>query len=260
MSKAILKEHPTTHAYGVSLSATDSNTSCGCPHRALAEDETKHDVFIDYTVDALRKHHISSDALEQRKAAAAAFGMTTPSPYPTAKDTQRGNFAEVVLAEYLMAATDAVMPVYRLRYNPNVEQSMKGDDVLLFDLDSDPIRIVVGESKFRGKPSKTVVEEIVEGLKRSSESNLPASLMFVADRLFKENPELGEKVMQCAKLILTDKLPIDYIGFLLSNDNAAANVHRSTKNEVHNMLMVSLAMPDPESAVEEAYGRLEAEL
>ncbi|MFQ6963494.1 MAG: Hachiman antiphage defense system protein HamA [Oscillospiraceae bacterium] len=45
---------------------------------------------------------------------------------------------------------------YRLRYNTNPDQSMKGDDVLLFDLDSDPVRIVVGESKFRGTPDEAV--------------------------------------------------------------------------------------------------------
>ncbi len=34
----------------------------------------------------------------------------------------------VFLAEYIVAESEASLPVYRLRYNPNVEQSMKGDD------------------------------------------------------------------------------------------------------------------------------------
>lgn len=263
MSKISLKKHPVNHPYGISLSATDSATSCGCPHRVLKEEAEQHDAFIDFTVGALRAHHISDVDLRRRKALIASLGFTglPLSPYPTVEKTQRGNYAEVVLAEYLKAATDAVMPVYRLRYNPNPQQSMKGDDVLLFDLDSKPVRIIVGESKFRGTPSKAAVEEIVAGLKRSHEGNLPASLMFVAERLFEAGEqELGEKVMQCVELFATDKLQIDYIGFLLSNSNAGKNVNRSTTNELHNLLMVSLSMDDPEKAVDEAFGKLEAEL
>jgi len=51
------------------------------------------------------------------------------------------------LAEYLSSTTDAQLPIYRLRYNTNPDQSMKGDDVLLFDLDAEPVRIIIGESR-----------------------------------------------------------------------------------------------------------------
>ena len=108
------------------------------------------------------------------------------------------------------------LPIYRLRYNTNPDQSMKGDDVLLFDLDSDPVRIIVGESKFRGIPDKQSVIDIVDGLVRSYKAGLPISLMFVAERLFQENkPELGRKVQNCAILFATNKLHIDYVGFLM---------------------------------------------
>ena len=44
---------------------------------------------------------------------------------------------------------------------------MKSDDVLLFDLDAAPVRIIVGESKFRTTPDKQAVVDIVDGLVRS---------------------------------------------------------------------------------------------
>ena len=47
---------------------------------------------------------------------------------------------------------------------------MKGDDVLCFDLDSDPVRIIVGEAKYRGKASKAVIQDILEGLQKSKEA------------------------------------------------------------------------------------------
>lgn len=266
MSKVIIKEHPKSHPYGISLSATDGATACGCQHRALKENTDQWDAFMDFTVEALRTHHVSDADLQRRKALIDSMKidglqLSRILPYPTAEKTQRGNFAEVVLAEYLKAVTDAEMPVYRLRYNPNIQQSMKGDDVLLFDLDSDPVRIIVGESKFRGTPSKATVDEIITGLKRSHEGKLPVSLMFVVNRLFDEgNQELGEKVLQCTRLIMADKLTIDYIGFLMSNGYTDRNIYRSTTDELHNLLMISLAMSAPENVVKEAYERLEAEL
>jgi hypothetical protein len=54
-----------------------------------------------------------------------------------------------------------------VRYNPNVDQSMKGDDVLAFDLDSHPVRVIVGEAKVRATSTKGSVQEIVTGLVRS---------------------------------------------------------------------------------------------
>lgn len=52
---------------------------------------------------------------------------------------------------------------------------MKGDDVLAFDLEADPVRIIVGEAKFRASSSKAAVKEIVEALERSQRGGLPAS-------------------------------------------------------------------------------------
>jgi hypothetical protein len=266
LSKNIINKHPKAHPYGVSLSATDGTTSCGCPHRALKEHAPMREAFIDYTAKALKTHHISDTNFQHRKKAIQSMkikglSLSGSLPYPSAEKTQRGNFAEIVLAEYLKTTTDADLPIYKLRYNPNVQQSMKGDDVLLFDLDSDPIRIIVGEAKFRKTPSKAAVDEIVAGLKRSHEGNLPVSLMFVANRLFdEENQKLGEKILQCAELIATDKLNIDYVGFLMSNGNASNHVDRSTTSELHNLLMISLGMSSPEAAVSEAYRKLEAEL
>jgi hypothetical protein len=36
---------------------------------------------------------------------------------------------------------------------------MKGDDVLAFDLDSHPVRVIVGEAKFRATSTKDSVQE-----------------------------------------------------------------------------------------------------
>lgn len=247
--------------FSISLSCSDENSINGVPHRCLIENGHP-DVLLDYMALALQNHHISPDALEIRKDIIESLRiMDAPiplSPYPQNPTTQKGNFAEVFLAEYLCATTAAELPIYRLRYNPNVEQSMKGDDVLLFDLDSDPVRIIVGESKFRGVPDKQAVVDIVDGLVRSNKAGLPISLMFVAERLFEaRNSELAKKVQNCAILFVTNQLQIDYVGLLMSNHNAKRIVNTHASSELHNLLMISLNFESPETIVQQAFVRLE---
>jgi len=264
MNNRIIGNHPTEHTYGTSLSACDKTTSLGISHRVLSENGNRI-AFMDFTVEVLKAHHISPEALERRKTAINSLkikglDISRLSPYPTDSKTQCGNFAEVVIAEYLCASTPATLPIYRLRYNPNPNQSMKGDDVLLFDLDSNPVRIIVSESKFRGTPTKAAVDEIMEGLTRSSNGALPVSMTFVSDRLFEQgNVELGEKVLKCVDLLVADKLDINYVGFLLSNNNVANHVDRNTI-ALHNLLMISLGVNSPEDMVQDAFQRLEADL
>lgn len=259
----LINDHPCgKHPLAISILSEDKKTNTGVPHRKLTDNE-EHEAFLGYMVPALEQHHASPDKLVRRgelmRALRAPGICSQISPFPMSAITRKGNFAEVFLAEYLTQTTRANLPVYRLRYNPNPNQSMKGDDVLMFDLDSKPMRIIVGEAKFRGTPSNQAVIETVDGLVRSSKNCIPASLMFVADRLFDEkNDVLGEKVQNCAVQIAEGEIQIDYVGLLMGNENAAQNVDRSTPNELRNLLMISLGMQKPENLVHDAFERLVA--
>ena len=261
----IINNHPKgTHPFAISLTATDKTTISGVNHRELKENN-HNEVFLDFMVPAIKNHHLSPEAFERRKNLIQSLGLANvpipTSPYPHNATTQKGNFAEIFLAEYLSSTTGVLIPVYRLRYNPNIEQSMKGDDVLLFDMDSDPVRIIVGEAKFRSTPSKQAVIEAVDGLVRSNTTGLPVSLMFVADRLFEEgNAAMGEKVQDCAILFANSKLRIDYVGLLMSNSNASNYVNEHTKSDLHSLLMISLGIQSPETIVGQAFKRLEGTL
>lgn len=259
----IIKNHPTgNHPFSVSLQSTDGNTSSGTAHRSLVENG-HNDVILNYMTTALQKHHISTEALKRHQELIDSFKIANlihkpQSPYPQNPKTQKGNFAEIFLAEYLSSTTDAQLPIYRLRYNPNPDQSMKGDDVLLFDLDSNPVRIIVGESKFRSTPNKQAVIDIVDGLLRSNKLGLPTSLMFVAERLFQENnPYMGKKVQECAVLFASNKLHLDYVGLLMSNHNAKNSVNNYTTNSIKHLLMISLGMQEPVLIVKQSFENLE---
>lgn len=263
---SILGDHPSPpHPFGITLSSRDGETTTNVPYRALLEREGMRAPAVSAISEMLLRHHASPDAIrrsEQQLDIMRRLGMEPAQlrlgRFPANPSTRKGNFAEIILAEYIVAASGVTLPVYRLRYNPNIEQSMKGDDVLAFDLDAEPVRIVVGEAKFRGASSVAAVREIVDGLLKSYKAGLPISLQFIADRLFEEgHVELGTRVSECAILLARDKLRIDYIGLLLSDSDTVDRVANGTPGGLRHLAMVSFSVDDPDSLVEACYRTLE---
>lgn len=261
--ESVTSAHPTsTDPIGICFSSSDSNSEFGVPTRSLFETKTYTEQFVSIMRSWLRNHHASPEDLvrdRKRREALARQGFEFPvSRFPKSSTTQKGNWAEVFLCEYIKSSCDASIPVYRLRYNPNVEQSMKGDDVLAFDLDADPVRIIVGESKFRKAPSKQAVEEIIEALEKSHKGGLPASLQFVANTLFTQgNEELGSRIEECADHFVKGSLRINHIGLLASNQNGFAHVNRNAKTSVHHLAVMSLNLDNCEQIVNDCFASLE---
>lgn len=255
----IIGPHPLApHACGIHFAATDQQTAHTVPHRLLHDTPLQSVGFNAAMTQWIVAHHLAPEAAERdriRREALARQGLTDPvQRFPTNPRTQKGNWAEVLLAEYITASCGAQLPVYRLRYNPNVDQSMKGDDVLAFDLDSTPVRVLVGEAKFRSIPSKAVVEELVAALIKSHSGNIPASLQFVADVLFESgNHELGQKVAACNALFAQGRLQLDYVGLLVSNSNAHIHVQRNAKSDVRRLAVMSLGLANPAELVATCY-------
>lgn len=262
----ILGDHAlAAHPFGDLLVARDGATASKAFHRALAEKDGSRELVVEALQTMLVNHHVSQEALKRTtslREAMRRLGLEAEQAklrrFPTNASTQKGNLAEIVLAEYIRSASGLVLTVYRLHYNPNVDQSMKGDDVLAFDLDANPPRIVVGEAKFRGASSAAAVKEIVAGLLRSYEGGLPASLQFVADRLFDAGEaDLGTKVMNCAKLFVFGELRIDYVGMLMSDTKSAERVNDATPGALRRLAMISFGVKDPDALVTACYAKLE---
>jgi hypothetical protein len=259
-AEEVIGPHPLSpHPCGIHLTSTDQNTAHAVPHRVLDDASLRTVEFTGAMTQWIVTHHVSPEAVEQdrmRREALLRQGLTDParSRFPTNSKTQKGNWAEILLAEYVASSTNTQLPVYRLRYNPNIDQSMKGDDVLAFDLDSNPARVIVGEAKFRSTPSKAVVEELVSALVKSHSGNIPASLQFVADRLFESgNSELGAKVAGCNVLFAQGRLQLDYVGLLVSSRDAHRHVHKNAKSAVHRLAVMSLGLADPQGIVAASY-------
>lgn len=262
----ILGGHPAPpHPLSRILAAKDGKTQTKVAHRALTEKEGKRASAVKWIREMLARHHASPEALKlskQHREAMKRLGFEAQQErlrrFPTNPSTRKGNLAEVVLAEYVVAASGVTLPVYRLRYNPNVDQSMKGDDVLAFDLDANPVRVIVGEAKFRAASSAAAVSEIVDGLLRSQKGGVPASLPFVADRLIEAGQaDLGVRVLQCAKLFALGTLRLDYVGMLLSDRQSPDRVDAATPDSLRRLVMISLGIEDPDSLIEPCYSNLE---
>lgn len=255
----IIGPHPLPpHPCGIHLAATDQQTAHGVPHRVLDDGPLQSAGFTAAMTQWIVTHHVKPEAIEHdriRREALARQGLVDPARrFPSNTKTQKGNWAEILLAEYVAASSNTQLPVYRLRYNTNVDQSMKGDDVLAFDLDSNPVRVLVGEAKFRATPSKQVVEELVGALVKSHSGNTPASLQFVADRLFDSgNSELGAKVAECNALFAQGRLQLDYVGLLVSSENAHSHVQKNAQSSIRRLAVMSLILANPEGVVADSY-------
>lgn len=255
----IVGPHPLPpHPCGSGLTAIDQKTLYDVPHRILENNPQHQDELYNAITKWIVNHHVSPESIERdrkRRDALERQGFQDPTQrLPSNTSTQKGNWAEILLAEYVAASCNTQIPVYRLRYNPNVDQSMKGDDVLVFDLDSNPVRVLIGEAKFRSTSKKDVVGELIESLEKSHSGNVPASLQFVADRLFDSGQaELGEKVAQCNTLFAQNRLQLDYVGLLVSNTKAHDHVCSTAQSKVQRLAVMSLALADPAVVVVDTY-------
>jgi hypothetical protein len=243
---------------GCRFSHSDRLSKHGVATRDLSETDAFEDDFLEQMRVWLMQHHANPEKLERWKKRCEVFERMgyelPPSPFPLDSNTRKGNWAEVFLAEYIASSCGADLPVYRLRYNPNPDQSMKGDDILAFDLDSDPVRVIIGEAKYRSTPAKQSVTDMVSSLEKSCALGLPISLQFVADRLFEEgNAAIAVKVEQCAELFALGKLRRDHIGFLAGNDKSATRVNEHASSSFRRIAVLSLSLKDGSELIKSSY-------
>lgn len=259
----ILGKHPAEKLFGGHLHAEDSPTNTNIPHRSLNHGQTGRKRTVEQLCAALIKHHVSTEMIARdrrklQKLHEQGYTNANDRRFPTSDKTRKGNLAEAFLAEYINTASDTILPVYRLRYNPNIEQSMKGDDVLVFDFTSERPRIIIGEAKFRGTSTKKAIQDIVSALVRSHNAGLPASLQFVVDRLYElNNIELADRVADCSIKMAQGKLDLNYVGLLLSDGKSKSKIHEHTTAELRNLVMISLGIDDPGDFVADCFNGIE---
>lgn len=255
----IIGIHPAPPDFiGVWLSHTDLPVSGNKKHRALSENVGVRAQAIDqvaaWVLDNLISDFMKNQMHEERLKILASHKMEKLSDkfalLPKPDRTVKGVITEVILVEYLKKTTGYTPIIHKLHYNPNVDQSMKGDDCLLFDPADINHRVIYGESKFRSVPSKQVIQEIVDNLQNNK--RLPVSLPFVANILATNNQvDKAKEVMEVLNLINEGKTPVHNAGFLLSlksTSNSTDTYHVVEQNLTTTnptLVFISLGIDNP---------------
>lgn len=81
---------------------------------------------------------------------------------PKVDKTRKGNFGEIIACEYLRQVEGYDLPVYRLRWNPNPDTSMRGEDAITFKFgnsDGTGREICITEAKVMAQYSGDTIQE-----------------------------------------------------------------------------------------------------
>ncbi|OYQ69136.1 hypothetical protein B9T13_10075 [Wohlfahrtiimonas chitiniclastica] len=254
----LIGEHPKSGLFFDWFECEDTPATANKKHRKLTKKGVDSSVLISYLSQWIIKHHVTKARMariEKKKQILDKHGfamhMEGKIPFPIkSATTQKGNLGEIILAEYLTETSGLEILVYKLRYNPNVEQSMKGDDLLLFEKQNIQNRIIMGEAKFRATKSKKALEDIVESL---SNKNLPISLTFVSDRLDEMNDALADEIDDLITNLHTQKTPVTYVGFYHSEASAYKTIEKYLNSDNKNLVIVSYGEDDPVQLIENSF-------
>ena len=257
----LIGEHPVVGIFNDWCEYDDTIASPNKKHRSLKNNGITRSILVETLSDWIIKHHTSIkqiERFEKKKLILNKHNFTKyvseRMPFPIKNfTTQKGNLGEIILAEYLKSSSGLELLIYKLSFNSNIEQSMKGDDVLLFDKNDIKNKIIMGESKYRTTPNKKVVQDIMKALSKDS---LPISLPFVRDRLDElGEDDLADEVNDLISDVIKRNIPIIYVGFLHSNDNVSNTVetHLNTNNE--NLVLISYGEQNPENLIKESFDK-----
>lgn len=173
------------------------------------EDSMQRTEIEPFLVEMLRDYHTHS-AVDQNlfrqlgfpRLAATIVGDQRPRKY----ETRVGNLMEILTCE-IAKTQDYVFPVLRLQFNPNPDQSMKGDDVLGFRFppnNDDHSTVLVGEAKFRKTYHKKAVEDAYEALSNGFRP-YPHSMEFVSTiSTLRRDIMLADKVNRLRHLLASN--------------------------------------------------------
>lgn len=253
----LIGNHPNIeHPIGAWLNCNDipvTETKC---HRELTEKNTKrNDDLILWMANKLISHHYSTFRLEQLKKKFGELGFPKYAEQnrklPTADNVKKGNATEILLTEYIQSTLNReLIKVFKLKYNPNVDQAVKGDDTLMVDLleleDGNDLKIYLGESKFRSTPSKQVIDDVSSSLEKEK---MPLSYSFLVEEIAKSNVELALKLDDFIVQDIKDKGQLIYTGLILSNEHTSRFVKNNFNNDNPELILISIGIQNPENFI-----------
>ena len=258
----ILGLHPINHhVIGEWLDYEDKESTETSCIRVLSEKKPFDDAVIEPFSKNLIDYHYTPATINSLKKKFEKLGLKEFGTYyaqsrnlPQNVNTRKGNAVEVLMTEYSLAAINKLDLTYahRFRYNPNVDQSMKGDDMLIVDFsDETNPTIYIGEAKFRKTVDKAVLEDVKKSL---AKDKMPLSLTFLRDRFENVDDNKYAKLDDLFIQKLSD-YDIRYIGFIVGDKNAGKNVEEKWECDNPKHIMLVLSLDEPEEFVKQAFDK-----
>lgn len=246
------------------LNHNDHKPTSTKKHRSLTENNLERKGFVEQLSVWIIKHHITEHKiyrLQRKQQLLGKYGyekhLTAQALLPIDENTRKGNATEIILCEYLKSSSSLNLLFYRLRFNGNVNQAMKGDDVLLLNRNNIYEKVIIGEAKFRSTPTKKVIEEIASNLEADK---LPLSLTQIENYLDSIGEhKLAESISDLVSNMHNSKANIVSSGLLLSTKSATPGNDTTSQVEKHfsstnpNLVFLSLGLDNPDEIISEAF-------
>lgn len=265
--KDLIGSHPKApDIFSTWLKCNDVAVTATKSHRSLTPlIATTDKVLIDWLGTKIFEHHHSEYRIKKLKENFGTLGFKKYAEQnrklPVSDRTKKGNATEILLSEYIEGSLGKkLVTVFKLKYNPNADQAMKGDDTLMVDVVTNKnnarVRLYLGEAKFRKTPTSAVVKTISKSL---SKDKKPLSYSFIVDELGR-----SDKTKPLADLLdtfLIDEIKgkgdLIYTGFLLSNTDTFDVVEASLNSDNPFLVLVSVGIQDPEDLITKAFEKAE---
>jgi hypothetical protein len=263
----LIGSHPKApNIFGIWLDCNDVPVTKTKSHRSLTPlINTTDTQLIEWLGRKIFEHHHSEYRIQKLKENFTKLGYKKYAEQnrklPKSEKTKKGNATEVILSEYIESTLGKkLVKAFKLKYNSNADQAMKGDDTLLIDIidnkKTKKIKLYLGEAKFRKTPSSTVVKTISTSL---SKDKKPLSYTFMVDELARDT-----KTKDLADLLDTfiideikGKGDLIYTGFLLSNANTFNVVEANLNSDNPLFVLVSISINTPEELITKAFEKAE---
>lgn len=263
----LIGNHPSLpNIFAKWLASNDVAVTATKSHRSLTPlISTTDNDLIEWLGRKLFYHHHSDYRIEKLKENYSKLSYNKYAEQhrklPKADKTKKGNATEILLTEYIESCINKkLIKVFKLKYNPNVDQAIKGDDTLMVDIitdkNKDKVKLYLGEAKFRKTPNKTVVETIAESL---SKDKLPLSYSFLVDELGRDagTKDLADLLDDLILKDIKGKGDLVYTGLLLSDIKTFSVVEKHLNSDNPQMVLISIGIENPDELINKAFEKAE---
>lgn len=266
----LIGRHPAGGYLNGVVSAVDEAPIATKCHRRLLIDHPLTDADKDSFSHLLILGHFSDDDIQELKDCYSALGypkygemLAAQNKLPSKDKLKKGNLVEILLENYLVCLRKGegkdIAFVYRLRYNPNVDFAMHGDDVLIVEKvkDTDCLKLYLGEAKYRKTPATKVLDDIYNAL---DYGKMPLSYAYLKTMLRDENSPLYPLLIKNTPHNIFRQGNMIYVGMLFSNSSTGDFIekHWSLNNPCH--VILSLGLDYCDNFINEIYDRAKNEL